>query len=252
MTAKKAPVRRTARVYGRASVSAINGPAAVLDEAEVGEKADAARLAILNATLDCFSEFGWSGTNMSVIARRSGMTRGRIQYYFPTLDGLLRAAIEHLMVEWRKKYFSSISEAGETSARFDTGIAVLWNLMQDPLHIARQELQATARTNPELGALLTQTTIYDDEASIEAVKRAYPELAPHGDAALRRARDFTMVFMEGLSLYGFGADAEVRREELIGMLRGFLISYWSAFGVDNLGRAPPIARKGSAGDDRGV
>ena len=252
MRAAKAPVRRTARAYGRASAPMADRSGGVVDEAEGGEKADAARLAILDATLGCFSEFGWSGTNMSVIARRSGMTRGRIQYYFPTLDGLLRAAIEHLMVEWRKKYFSSISEAGETSTRFDTGIAVLWDLMQDPLHIARQELQANARTNPELSALLAQTSIYDDEASIEAVKLAYPELARHGDAALRRARDFTMVFMEGLSLYGYGAGAEARRDELIGMLRGFLINYWSAFGVDNLDRPSPLAGRRAAGDDRGV
>jgi len=224
------PVRRTARAYGRP----VAARGAQAGEVDAGEKGDAARRAILNATLDCFSEFGWSGTNMSVIARRSGMTRGRIQYYFPTLDELLRAAIEHLLQEWRKRYFTSVSEAARGSARFDAGIAALWDHVRDPLHLAKQELEATARTNPELAVLLEQASVENDEASFQSAKQAYPELGRHGDAALRRARDFTMVFMEGLSIHRFGKDAEARREDLIIMLREFLIAYWAKFGVDSL------------------
>jgi len=237
MSVKKASVRRAA---SHAS-TAIDAPACASD----GEldKSDFARRGILDATIGCFAEFGWGGTNMSVIARRSRMTRGRIQYYFPTLDGLLRAAIEHLVVEWRKKYFSSLSDTAGMPARFDTGITALWSLMQDPLNVAKQELEASARTNRELRALLHNTGVDEDEASVEAAKRTYPELAQFGDAEFRRALNFTMVFMEGLTLHGFGSDAERRREELIEMLKGFLIAYWSALGVENLkGTARPQKR----------
>ncbi len=224
------PVRRTARAYGRPVAARGASPG----EGDSGEKGDAARRAILDATLGSFSEFGWSGTNMSVIARRSGMTRGRIQYYFPTLDELLRAAIEHLLQEWRKRYFASITEAVGGSARFDAGIAALWDHVQDPLHHAKQELEATARTNPELAALLELASSENDEASFQSAKSAYPELGRHGDDALRRARDFTMVFMEGLSIHRFGANADARRETLIGMLREFLVAYWGGYGVASL------------------
>lgn len=232
MNAKNVPVRPSARSYAQSSTGRGRAPAQppVIES----EKSDGARRGILDATIGCFSEFGWSGTNMSVIARRSRMTRGRIQYYFPTLDGLLRAAVEHLMIEWRKKYFSSLSETAGVSARFDAGIAVLWGLMQDPLHIAKQELEATARTNAELRALLEKTSVDDDEASVQAAKDTYPELARYGDVALRRARNFTMVFMEGLANHRFSSEPETWRLELIEMLRGLLIAYWSALGMEDL------------------
>ena len=247
MRAKSRTVRRDARPYGRKGDTGGDATdritAAAPSDDDVGvEKSDRARRAILDAALACFAELGWSGTNMSVIARRSRMTRGRIQYYFPTLDDLQRAAIAHLTVEWRRNYFSSIAKPDGPSARFETGIDVLWRLVQDPLHIAKQELEANARTNPELRALMQEAAIEDEEASIPAAKLAYPELAERGEAALTLARSFTMVFMEGLTLFRFAQDAEVRRAELIQMLKTVLVSYWSSLGVEGLAQTPPPAQ----------
>ena len=235
-------MRQDVRPYGQKSGSgrgrkpAVSAPAETEGAADPAgeEKSDAARRAILDATLACFAAYGWSGTNMSVIARRSRMTRGRIQYYFPTLDDLLRAAIEHLMIEWRRKYFGALAEVGGTSARFETGVDLLWRLMQDPLHIAKQELEASARTNAELRTLIQSASVDDEEASVSAAKLTYPELAQRGDAALRLARNFTNVFMEGLALYRFNQDADARQAELIDMLKSVLIAYWSSLGVESL------------------
>ncbi|MEP7349589.1 MAG: TetR/AcrR family transcriptional regulator [Sphingorhabdus sp.] len=199
-----------------------------------GEKSEQARLGILEATISCFAEFGWNGTNMSIIARRTGMTRGKIQYYFPTLDDLLSAAINHLNVEWQKKYFATIDQFSDATARFESGIDVLWAMMEDPLHIAKQELEACARTNPELRVLMAQAATNYEEVSVPAAKQAYPELAQIGDSEIKLARHFTMVFLEGLSIYRFGSDAEAWRGRLIGMLKHCLISYWTSLGAENL------------------
>ena len=102
----------------------------------VDDKSEPARRAILDATLDCYVEYGWNGANMSVIARRSRMTRGRIQYYFPTLQDLQRASIDYLLAEWRRRYIAYIDGISGTSERFEAGINGLWLLMRDPLHIA--------------------------------------------------------------------------------------------------------------------
>lgn len=104
------------------------------DDPQIGEKSELARRDILDTAVACFADLGWGGTNMSVIARRSRMTRSRIQYYFPTLGDLFHAAIEHLMIEWRRKYFGTVAQVAGVSARFETGIEVLWRLMRDPLH----------------------------------------------------------------------------------------------------------------------
>ncbi|QUD90408.1 TetR/AcrR family transcriptional regulator [Phenylobacterium montanum] len=238
---KSGPVRRNARSYGQ-SPGGLVQPHSAPGEGEGSEKSDVARRAILDATVACFAEHGWSGTNMSVIARRSRMTRGRIQYYFPTLDDLLRAAIDHLLAEWRRRYFSLISQASGPSARIEAGVNALWEVTQDPLHVAKQELEATARTNPELRVLLEQFGVENDEASVAAAKRMYPELAAYGDAAFRRARDFTMVFMEGLAIFRFSSAGSARQRELIEMLTEVIITYWKTHGVEVLEERPSVER----------
>ncbi len=244
MKAKSRTIRQDVRPYDQRSDAGRGRPKTrspkmkdlpdAVTDAGAADKSDRIRRGILDATLACFAEYGWSGTNMSVIARRSRMTRGRIQYYFPTLDDLLRAGVDHLMVEWRRKYFGLVVQASDASARFDNGVDVLWGLMRDPLHVAKQVLEATARTNPELRALMQQSAVEDEEATLSAITVAFPELAAKGEAAVLLARDFTVVFMEGLSVYRFGRDAETRRDELIEMLKTVLVTYWRSHGVENL------------------
>lgn len=234
MSLKKTTLGSPSKYYRRPPAGAKKAPSRGREDPIGNQKGDESRITILDAALGCFADVGFSGTNMSLIARRSRMTRGRIQYYFPTLDDLLREAIQHLVIEWRKKYFGLVSRAVGPSARFETGIAELWNLMQDPLHAAKQELEINARTNPQISALLQQYGADDDEASVQAVKQAYPELAQFGDAALRRARNFTLAFMNGLSMYRFRSGDESGRKELLDMLRGFLLSYWRGVGAEGL------------------
>jgi AcrR family transcriptional regulator len=203
----------------------------------IAEKGEHARREILEATIASFAEFGWNGTNMSTIARNTRMTRGKIQYYFPTLDHLLRAAVSYLYTEWQKRYFGKIDRLSDAPVRFHAGIDALWAMMDDPLHVARQELEACGRTNPELRALLNEASVAHDESSLPAAKQAYPELAGIGDDEVQLARHFTMVFMEGLSIYGIGSDADKWRIRLITMLKRCLAAHWSAIGVEGLGDA---------------
>lgn len=200
------------------------------------EKSEVVRQRILDATLACYVSHGWSGTNMSVISRHLGMTRGMIQYYFPTLDDLLRASVKHLNAEWRKRYFGYIaqydaSSDGRSRDRLEVGIQALWLLMRDPLHTARQELAAAARSNVDLRQVLEVEAGFDEAATLELAKQAYPDLVQRDDRGFRRALDFTVVFLEGLSRHPFSSDAEARIQELLGMLKGYLADYWRSQGV---------------------
>lgn len=54
------------------------------------------RARLLEATLDCLCELGWSGTTVSAVAERAGVSRGAAQHHFPTRDELFTAAVEYL------------------------------------------------------------------------------------------------------------------------------------------------------------
>jgi AcrR family transcriptional regulator len=233
MRSRNSRIRSDARADAEPSGAEAEGaPGADLDGGED------VRRRILEATIACFVDYGWGGTNMSVIARRAQLTRGRIQYYFPTLDALLRAAVRHLNDEWRRQYFTVLNEIADAPQRFYRAIDELWRLMHHPLHVAKRELEASARTNPELAAIMQEAAELSDGMTLGATREAFPRLASAGDAPLRAARDFALIFLEGLSLFRFGSDAEARRAEQLAVLTGFLVAYWRARGIE-VGAAPP-------------
>jgi|SRR5271165_3432595 len=199
---------------------------------EEPEKSEQLRRRILDATIACYVEHGWSGTNMSIIARHVGMSRGMIQYYFPTLEDVLRASISHLNSEWQKKYFTYIQDESDASDRLEVGIKALWRLMQDPLHIARQEVVAAARSDANLRAVMQQEAGFDEKSTLDRAKQTYPDLAQGHEIAFRSALDFTVIFLEGLSRHHFSSDAESRTEALLEMLKSSLAGYWHANGVE--------------------
>jgi len=212
-----------------------------LPDEETSDKSEQRRRRILDATLACYVAYGWGGTNMSVISRHVRMTRGMIQYYFPTFDDVLRASVAHLNNEWRKKYFSYIEQERGAPDRLGVGVNALWRLMRDPLHVAKQEIVAAARSNAELRAVMEKEAGFDEAASLEMAKQAYPDLAHKDERAFRRALDFTVVFLEGLSRHSFGGDAEARCEVLLGMLKSYLDGYWHSLGIELSPHEPAVA-----------
>ncbi|MEP7090731.1 MAG: helix-turn-helix domain-containing protein, partial [Nocardioidaceae bacterium] len=61
-----------------------------------GERTRAMRQRLLDATVECLVEHGWSGTSTTLVSRRAGVSRGAQLHHFPTKQALVLAAVEHL------------------------------------------------------------------------------------------------------------------------------------------------------------
>lgn len=96
--------------------------------------------------------------------------------------------------------------------------------------MAKQELGMSARTNAELRAMLEQFGVENDEASVAAAKRLYPELAVQGDATFRRRATSPW----WLAIFRFSSGGWARRRELIEMLTDVVMTYWKTHGVEVL------------------
>lgn len=51
---------------------------------------------ILETTLRTLASVGWNGTTMSLVAARSGVSRGAIQHHFPTKEALMRGVLDYM------------------------------------------------------------------------------------------------------------------------------------------------------------
>jgi AcrR family transcriptional regulator len=106
------------------------------------------RLRLMEATVECLVELGWTGTTTTVVSQRAGVSRGAQLHHFPTKQDLVVAALDHLTERRRHDVAraADLPEEGRTRAALDAVAA----LYVSPVFFAALELWVAARTDPAL------------------------------------------------------------------------------------------------------
>jgi AcrR family transcriptional regulator len=201
---------------------------------------------ILTAAVDSVVSDGFARTSMSQVARRAGVPRPLVQYYFPTREILLRAAIDRILQDWRDRYFPPPLAPGSPVPDITGGVERLWTHMHNPAYRAYRELQSAARTDPALAAILDELDTVDAHRRFEQAASSYTAFADADPIAFADARAFTSIFLEGLLQHPFGAAAESSTtERQLAMLSKLLTKFWAQHGVggDLSGESRPAAEQ---------
>lgn len=194
---------------------------------------------ILAAAVASVVEDGYSRATMSQVARRAGVARPLVQYYFPTRDLMLRAAIGRIMEDWNNDYLESLQDTSEPPS-IAVGIDRLWRHMNNTTYRAYQELQSAARTDPALGAIM-------DELDAAAARQRYNRIAviyagykTADPAAFVDSRVFATVFLEGLLQHKFEPVPEASSvQRQLAMLTELLSGRWSQHEAGSGGATEP-------------
>jgi AcrR family transcriptional regulator len=173
------------------------------------ERSAATRGKLLDATIECLSELGWSATTTTVIAERAGVSRGAQLHHFPTKDKLVLTAIDHLLqqrdAEFRAK-FTKLERRGPAEA-----IELLWTMVSGRTFDAWLELVVAARTDAELRPAVRELT----RRFAQRVEQTFRELFPRGPASEAYALGpfLALTLLEGLALdrIVMGQDPRIRR-----------------------------------------
>jgi AcrR family transcriptional regulator len=113
------------------------------------ERRERTREALLDATIDCLVELGYSGTTVHEICRRAGLSRGAQQHHFTTKAELMAAAVEHLVGRLRDEVAGTLV-LPPGPERVSEAIDLLWRGFSGKLSTAALELWVAARTDAEL------------------------------------------------------------------------------------------------------
>ena len=114
------------------------------------ERTRAMRLRLLDATVECLVERGWSGTSTTLVSQRAGVSRGAQLHHFPSKTALVLAAVEHLS-EVRGATLRDAADALPGGRRRTRAVlAMLADHFTSPVFAAALELWVAARTDPEL------------------------------------------------------------------------------------------------------
>jgi AcrR family transcriptional regulator len=156
------------------------------------------RARLLDATIDCLYQFGYSRTTTIEIAARAGVSRGAQLHHFPTKRRLVTVAVRHLLtrrIEEFRQVFENLPEGTDkTSALID----ILWEKTSNRAFYAWLELVVAARTDPSLHKAVTEIALEFYEQAQKTYRELFPSLAQ--DQAAGSPAFFALVVMQGLAL----------------------------------------------------
>lgn len=175
------------------------------------------RLRILEAAMTLFAEVGFHEATNAAIADRAKMTRGAMLYHFPTREDLLAAVVDHIQAQ-RSALFRAADEerpAGVDAA--DHAIDAYWRLLKTPPFLAFAELEAAARTDPQVATLIAGAQAEFDraEAGHEPLALLHAGVGPR----LQTSRDLARFMLEGLSRATLTHDADDRQDRLLAIIK---------------------------------
>ncbi len=108
------------------------------------------RQRLLDATVECLVERGWSGTSTVLVSERAGVSRGAQLHHFPTKNHLVLAAVEHLWESRGAAYRAALAELPAGPDRIRRIMHVLGEHFSSDLYVAALELWVAARSDESL------------------------------------------------------------------------------------------------------
>lgn len=121
------------------------------------EKGALLRAQVLDAAIDCLSRMPYSEVSTSVIADQAGVSRGGMQYYFPTRLDLLQATVAHLHRLRLDLFRHDLMTMADDVDAIDHVIESHWKHLNEREFRAYQELVLAARSEPGLSMLLASS-----------------------------------------------------------------------------------------------
>ena len=125
------------------------------------ERSAATRRSLLEATVTCLVELGYTGTTSTAVADRAGLSRGAQLHHFGTQDRLVVAAVEYLAqkrLQRVREQLAGLAGAATPTERQQpsrdrpqvAALGLLAEALSGPLYAATLELWVAARAHPDL------------------------------------------------------------------------------------------------------
>lgn len=168
---------------------------------------------LLEATVDCLAEFGWSATTVAVVAQRAGVSRGATQHHFPTREDLITAALEFMFDSRMEQARREATELPDGAGRTEAVVARLVDYYSGSLFKAALQVWTAAAADAELRARVLPL---EDRFGRIAHRTAVESLGvDDSNPTVRRLVQATLDLARGLGLADVLTDDSRRRAEIV-------------------------------------
>jgi AcrR family transcriptional regulator len=170
-------------------VKRVPGKAKRVSGKRQAEKGASLRAQVMDAAIDCLAEMPYSEISMEIIAKQAGVSRGGMQYHFPTRLDVLGATVEQLHRERLEIFRRDLEGIAPHVDAIDHIIDSHWKHLNEREFRAYQELILVARSEPQLADLLAASYAvfisrwHNIAEELMGWKAADPETARSGNIA---------------------------------------------------------------------
>ncbi|HEY8088325.1 MAG TPA: TetR/AcrR family transcriptional regulator [Polyangiaceae bacterium] len=184
------------------------------------ERSEAMRSRLLEATIDCLYEVGYSRTTTIEVAARAGVSRGAQLHHFPTKKRLVTVAVKHLLEKRLHEFREAFATLPEGADKYTAVIDILWEKTSNRAFYAWLELVVAARTEPSLKK--TVVDIAEQFATqVQSTFREFFSPNRQHSSPFDVAPVFTLAVMQGLAVdHIVWPEGDRRHEMVLQALRG--------------------------------
>jgi AcrR family transcriptional regulator len=177
------------------------------------ERTRAMRQRLLEATVECLVEHGWSGTSTTLVSQRAGVSRGAQLHHFPTKNDLVVAAVEHLSEVRGDELRAAAGRLPTGKRRTRAVLEMFSDHFTSPVFIAALELWVAARTDEQLHAAVVPL---EQRVGREAHRIAVDALGlDESQPRVRELVQATLDLVRGLGLANTISDDTARRARIL-------------------------------------
>jgi AcrR family transcriptional regulator len=171
------------------------------------------RARLLEATVECLVERGFSGTSTTLVSERAGVSRGAQLHHFPTKNDLVVAAVEHLTEVRGAELRSAAARLSPSPRRTREVLQMLADHFTSPVFTAAVELWVAARTDP---ALMAAVAPLEQRVGRETHRLTVDALgADESRPGVRELVQATLDLVRGLGLANTLTDDRRRRARIL-------------------------------------
>jgi AcrR family transcriptional regulator len=174
------------------------------------------RRALLDATVECLVEDGYSGLTTRNVAERAGVAQSTFMHYFPTRDAFLIEAVEHVALKLLDDALDQIDLAALRSPKHrEKVLDQAWREFTSAEALAAAQLWAAAWTEPELAATLKDLELRLDSIIAAAAVTLFPDQAkdPRFPALIDLAVSLIRGLVNAIPIHG-RAEVDARWERI--------------------------------------
>jgi AcrR family transcriptional regulator len=141
------------------------------------ERTAETRSRLIDATVGCLIDLGYSGTTTLAVCERAGVTHGSLLYHYGTRERLLGAALDAVYERLRAPVLQAIAGLPPGEERIDALVELMWSAFGAPEFKAVVELWLAAANQRDVGWAVWPEAQAFDSAIQPLAAQLFPDVA---------------------------------------------------------------------------